>query len=176
MVTPTALSAILFFFVVEELRSVVVAAVGGVGIRAFLDVDVGAVDCLRSHAHHIVNAARPRPNKYAARPRVGALSGRVGARSAARMDAPRTHRFATADECADSGDMGNQRSADAFLITDAEDSFEAQHRARVRKYLTLMAFRAPALILAAIAYSATGSGLLALGIVVLSIPCRGWRC
>ncbi|HMS76639.1 DUF3099 domain-containing protein [Gordonia sp. (in: high G+C Gram-positive bacteria)] len=66
--------------------------------------------------------------------------------------------------------MGNQRSADAFLITDAEDSFEAQHRARVRKYLTLMAFRAPALILAAIAYSATGSGLLALGIVVLSIP------
>ena len=66
--------------------------------------------------------------------------------------------------------MGNQRSADAFLITDAEESFEAQHRARVRKYLTLMAFRAPALILAAIAYSATGSGLLALGIVVLSIP------
>ncbi|MBD0020896.1 DUF3099 domain-containing protein [Gordonia pseudamarae] len=66
--------------------------------------------------------------------------------------------------------MGNHGSADAFLITDAEESFDAQHRARVRKYLTLMAFRVPALIIAAIAYNITGSGLLALGIVVLSIP------
>ncbi len=35
------------------------------------------------------------------------------------------------------------------LITAAEPSYEEQHRARVRKYLTLMAFRVPALIFAA---------------------------
>ncbi|MDL9936380.1 DUF3099 domain-containing protein [Gordonia sp. ABSL1-1] len=55
-------------------------------------------------------------------------------------------------------------------MTDAPESFEAQHRARVRKYLTLMAFRVPALIIAGIVYSATGNGLLALAIVALSIP------
>ena len=34
------------------------------------------------------------------------------------------------------------------LITGAAPSYEEEHRARVRKYLTLMAFRIPALILA----------------------------
>lgn len=37
------------------------------------------------------------------------------------------------------------------LITAAAPSYEVEHRTRVRKYLTLMAFRVPALILAAIA-------------------------
>ncbi|MGV9713402.1 DUF3099 domain-containing protein [Gordonia sp. NPDC003424] len=59
---------------------------------------------------------------------------------------------------------------DAVLITDAQQSLDEQQRARVRKYLTLMAFRVPALFIAGIAYSATGSGLLALAIVAASIP------
>ncbi|BBY16484.1 membrane protein [Mycolicibacterium litorale] len=56
------------------------------------------------------------------------------------------------------------------LITRAAPAYEEQHRARVRKYLTLMSFRIPALILAAVAYSIWENGLLSLGIVVLSIP------
>lgn len=65
---------------------------------------------------------------------------------------------------------GSGVTSETFLITDAAESYEAQHRARVRKYLTLMAFRVPALVIAGIVYSATGNGLLALGIVALSIP------
>ncbi|WP_197373584.1 DUF3099 domain-containing protein [Mycolicibacterium baixiangningiae] len=56
------------------------------------------------------------------------------------------------------------------LITRAAPAYEEQHRARVRKYLTLMSFRIPALILAAVAYSIWENGLLSLGIIVLSIP------
>lgn len=56
------------------------------------------------------------------------------------------------------------------LITAAEPSYEEQHRARVRKYLTLMAFRIPALILAALAYGAWHNGLISLAIVAVSIP------
>src|SRR5271156_5035402 len=51
------------------------------------------------------------------------------------------------------------------LITAAAPSYEEQHRARVRKYLTLMAFRIPALILAALAYGAWHNGLISLAIV-----------
>src|ERR1700742_4744134 len=56
------------------------------------------------------------------------------------------------------------------LITAAEPSYEEQHRARVRKYLTLMAFRIPALILAALAHGAWHNGLISLAIVAASIP------
>ncbi|WP_407662780.1 DUF3099 domain-containing protein [Mycobacterium tilburgii] len=56
------------------------------------------------------------------------------------------------------------------LITAAEPSYEEQYRARVRKYLTLMAFRAPALILAALAYGAWHNGLISLLIVGASVP------
>ncbi|WP_168700414.1 DUF3099 domain-containing protein [Gordonia paraffinivorans] len=61
-------------------------------------------------------------------------------------------------------------SPETFLITAAEDSLEAQRRARVRKYLIMMSVRVPALVIAGIVYSATGSGLLALAIVAVSIP------
>ncbi len=66
--------------------------------------------------------------------------------------------------------MRAHAAEEAFLITRAENSPEAQHRARVRRYLILMAFRVPALILACIVYGATHNGLLALAVVVLSIP------
>lgn len=56
------------------------------------------------------------------------------------------------------------------LITTAAPSYEEEHRARVRKYLTLMAFRVPALILAAVAYGAWHNGLISLLIVAASVP------
>ena len=56
------------------------------------------------------------------------------------------------------------------LITAAEPSYEEQHRARVRKYLTLMAIRIPALIFAALAYGAWHNGLISLLIVAASVP------
>lgn len=56
------------------------------------------------------------------------------------------------------------------LITAAAPSYEVEHRTRVRKYLTLMAFRVPALILAAIAYGAWHNGLISLLIVAAPVP------
>ena len=56
------------------------------------------------------------------------------------------------------------------LITTAARSYDEEHRARVRKYLTLMAFRVPALILAAVAYGAWHNGLISLLIVAVSVP------
>ena len=68
------------------------------------------------------------------------------------------------------GSTGHGTDPQTFLITGAQQSLDDQHRARVRKYLTLMAFRVPALVIAGIVYSATGNGLLALAIVAASIP------
>jgi hypothetical protein len=56
------------------------------------------------------------------------------------------------------------------LITAAAPAHEEQHRARVRKYLTIMSFRIPALILAAVAYGVWENGLISLAIIVVSIP------
>jgi hypothetical protein len=57
-----------------------------------------------------------------------------------------------------------------ILITEAAPAYEEQHRQRVRKYLTLMSLRVPALIFAAVAYGIWHNGLLSLAIIVLSIP------
>ncbi len=56
------------------------------------------------------------------------------------------------------------------LITRAATSYEDQHRERVRKYLTLMFWRIPALIAAAVAYGIWENGLISLAILVASIP------
>ncbi|WP_084511168.1 DUF3099 domain-containing protein [Nocardia lijiangensis] len=56
------------------------------------------------------------------------------------------------------------------LITEAAPSLEDQHRARVRRYTILMAFRIPALVLAAVAYSAWGNALVSLLIIGASVP------
>jgi hypothetical protein len=56
------------------------------------------------------------------------------------------------------------------LITRAAPSYEVQHRERVRKYLTLMFWRIPALIAAAVAYGIWHNGLISLAILVASIP------
>ena len=56
------------------------------------------------------------------------------------------------------------------LITRAALPFEEEHRARVRKYLTLMFWRIPALILAAVAYGIWQNGLISLAIILVSVP------
>jgi len=56
------------------------------------------------------------------------------------------------------------------LITRAAVPYEEQHRARVRKYLTIMSFRVPALLLAAVAYGIWHNGLISLAILIASIP------
>ncbi|MGE2718561.1 DUF3099 domain-containing protein [Mycolicibacterium celeriflavum] len=56
------------------------------------------------------------------------------------------------------------------LITRAAPAYEEQHRQRVRKYLTIMSFRIPALVLAAVAYGIWHNGLISLAILVGSIP------
>ncbi|NMN99934.1 DUF3099 domain-containing protein [Gordonia sp. TBRC 11910] len=66
--------------------------------------------------------------------------------------------------------IGHRDAPETFLITGAATGLDEQHRARVRKYLTLMAFRVPALVAAGIAYSLTHNGWLALAIVAASIP------
>ena len=56
------------------------------------------------------------------------------------------------------------------LITRAALPFEEEHRARVRRYLTLMFWRIPALILAAVAYGIWENGLISLAIILISVP------
>jgi hypothetical protein len=73
--------------------------------------------------------------------------------------------FADFDDFDDFDDKGRP-----VLITAAAPSYEQQHRARVRKYLTLMSVRIPALVLAALAYGAWHNGLISLAIVSVSVP------
>ncbi|MFD3703096.1 DUF3099 domain-containing protein [Nocardia sp. NPDC058658] len=58
----------------------------------------------------------------------------------------------------------------AVLITEAAPSLDDQHRARVRRYTFIMAFRIPCLILAAVAYSAFENPLLSILIIAASVP------
>ncbi|MFD4368275.1 DUF3099 domain-containing protein [Rhodococcus sp. NPDC058521] len=57
-----------------------------------------------------------------------------------------------------------------FVITEAADSVEAQHRARVRKYMLIMSVRFPALILSAVAYGVWGNPWISMAIIGVSIP------
>lgn len=67
-------------------------------------------------------------------------------------------------------ELGFDDDGRPVLITAAAPAYEEQHRQRVRKYLTLMAFRIPALILAAVAYGVWHNGLVSLAIVLVSVP------
>jgi len=69
-----------------------------------------------------------------------------------------------------SPELGFDDDGRPVLITAAAPAYEVQHRERVRKYLTLMAFRIPALVLAAVAYGMWHNGLISLLIVAASIP------
>jgi hypothetical protein len=67
-------------------------------------------------------------------------------------------------------ELGFDDDGRPVLITAAAPAYEEQHRKRVRKYLTLMAFRVPALILAAVAYGQWHNGLISLAIIAVSLP------
>jgi hypothetical protein len=67
-------------------------------------------------------------------------------------------------------ELGFDDDGRPVLITAAAPSYEDQHRQRVRKYFTLMAFRIPALVLAAVAYGTWHNGLISLAIVAASVP------
>jgi len=67
-------------------------------------------------------------------------------------------------------ELGFDDDGRPVLITRAAPAYEEQHRARVRKYLIIMAFRIPALILAAVAYGIWANGLVSLAIIAVSIP------
>ncbi len=67
-------------------------------------------------------------------------------------------------------DLGFDDDGRPVLITRAAHSYDEQHRQRVRKYLTLMVWRIPAFIGAAVAYGIWHNGLISLGILALSIP------
>jgi Protein of unknown function (DUF3099) len=67
-------------------------------------------------------------------------------------------------------ELGFDDEGRPVLITAAEPAYDVQHRQRVRKYLTLMSFRIPALIFAAVAYGMWHNGLISLLILVASIP------
>ncbi|PPJ12182.1 DUF3099 domain-containing protein [Nocardia nova] len=56
------------------------------------------------------------------------------------------------------------------LITEAAPSLEQQHRARVKRYMILMGFRIPCLVLAAAAYGLWSNALISLAIIGVSIP------
>jgi hypothetical protein len=67
-------------------------------------------------------------------------------------------------------ELGFDDDGRPVLITAAAPSYEVQHRERVRKYLTLMAFRSPALVFAAVAYGMWHNGLISLLIIAASVP------
>jgi hypothetical protein len=67
-------------------------------------------------------------------------------------------------------ELGFDDEGRPVLITAAAPAYEEQHRRRVRKYLTIMSFRIPALILAAAAYGLWHNGLISLAIIAVSLP------
>ena len=77
-----------------------------------------------------------------------------------------------------SQELGFDDEGRPVLITRAALPYEEEHRQRVRKYLTLMSFRIPALIFAAVAYNIWHNGWISLAIIAVSIaprtldPCR----
>lgn len=63
--------------------------------------------------------------------------------------------------------MKSENDDTPVLITEAARSFDEEHAARKRKYLTMMALRLPCLVLAGIFHN---TWWLALGFVLLSVP------
>ncbi|MTD59576.1 DUF3099 domain-containing protein [Amycolatopsis pithecellobii] len=62
---------------------------------------------------------------------------------------------------------GHRDDANPVLITEAAPSYEEEHAARKRKYMTMMGLRFPCLILAGIFYH---TWWLALLFIVISVP------
>ena len=75
-----------------------------------------------------------------------------------------------------SQELGFDDDGRPILITAAAPAYEVQHRQRVRKYLTIMSFRIPALLLAAFAYGLWHNGLISLAIIARRFRCPGLQC
>lgn len=56
------------------------------------------------------------------------------------------------------------------LITEAAPSLDEQHRARVRRYMIIMGFRIPCLLLAALTYTIFENPLISILIIAASVP------
>lgn len=56
------------------------------------------------------------------------------------------------------------------LITEAAAPLDEQHRARVRRYMIIMGFRIPCLILAAVTYTLFENPLISILIIAASVP------
>jgi hypothetical protein len=69
-----------------------------------------------------------------------------------------------------SQELGFDDEGRPVLITRAALPYEEEHRQRVRKYLTIMSFRIPALLLAAVAYGVWANGWISLLIIAISVP------
>src|ERR1700752_4898631 len=67
-------------------------------------------------------------------------------------------------------ELGFDDDGRPVLITAAAIPYEEEQRQRVRKYLTLMTIRIPALIFAAVPYGICHNGLISLLIGVASVP------
>src|ERR1700747_1451450 len=67
-------------------------------------------------------------------------------------------------------ELGFDDDGRPVLITAAALPYEEEQPQRVRKYLTLMTIRIPALIFAAVAYGIWHNGLISLLIVAASVP------
>ena len=68
------------------------------------------------------------------------------------------------------GEGAGTNRPESFLITGAETSLEEQQKARVRRYMILMSFRIPALLIATLVYVQTQNAWWAVGIIILSVP------
>lgn len=153
-----ALGDLVLLDVVEELGRVVVSR--GVGS------DVGAFLGLSAH-----------PSMMPHMVRAFAVNRAVHACVAVRVHvwgAPHVRASAvsgTVEAMARIGDFGEEGTpSNPVLITEAAESYEEQHRKRVRKYMLLMSFRIPALILAAIAYGVWANPWISMAIIGASIP------
>ena len=66
--------------------------------------------------------------------------------------------------------MSRRHDDDPILITEAQVSFDDEFAIRKRRYSIIMACRIPCLVLAGVSYMAFGSALIAVLLIVLSVP------
>jgi hypothetical protein len=66
--------------------------------------------------------------------------------------------------------VSRRHDDDPILITEAQVSFDDEFAIRKRRYSIIMACRIPCLVLAGVSYMAFGSALIAVLLIVLSVP------
>jgi hypothetical protein len=66
--------------------------------------------------------------------------------------------------------VSRRHDDDPILITEAQVSFDDEFAIRKRRYSIIMACRIPCLVLAGVSYMVFGSALIAVLLIVLSVP------